>query len=429
MQLCAQSNTKPAPIVGQPCPDFKFVEVANYSKKSVSLDDLKGQYFILDFWAKTCGTCVASMPKVNRIQQTYKDKIQIIFSGQDDKEGEMRKIYAVIKEKYKMIVPCAYDKEVIMQFNTGRVVPLLVWVDKVGIVQAVTTNDDLNEENVNKFITGQSFGHSDYTYNGRLISDQKLKEKKERLFAVDEKDKLDFLFRSTLLRCIHYDGDYGGLGEIDENPIKGNQKQISLIRSPVRTLYRIAYWGTGPMTKDKQVLVELKDSSEVYNADGSNEIEYCYSLQAPKNRASKEELMGMMQNDLNNYFGYQATFEDRTLPCYELIIIDKVKAKQLLSQENGDGSGNWARRVGGKIKNSTMQNFCNLLEMDLPLNIILVDKTGIKGKINIEFKNASLVELNGMRKALQRNGMDLIPGTTIINILVLKDRKPKLNSL
>lgn len=418
----AQKAVKSALEIGQSCPDFNFLEVANYTTNSVSLNDLKGKYFILDFWAKTCASCIENMPKVNRLQQAFKDKIQIILSGDDDKEGEMRKIYSRIKEKYKMIVPCAYDRSVIRQFRQDGVVPLLIWVDKDGIVKAVTTSDDLNEKNLNKFINGESFVHADFTSAGQGTSYRELKEKKDRLFSVDEKDKSDLLYRSTLLSCDHYEGALYEPGEIDEDPIRDNRTQISLIKITVPALYRLAYFGKIAIPNIR-IAIEVKDSSNLYEADQKTLANYCYSLQAPKNRATKDDLMSMMQNDLMKFFGYEANFEDRAAPAYFLKIIDQAKANQLLSRSNGEQTGQWAKKVGGKLENSTMENFCNILRMDLPSNVVLVDQTGIKEKINIEFKNASLVDVEGMRAALQKNGLDIISGNSLMSVLVIKDSK------
>lgn len=418
----AQQVMKPYPVTGQPCPDFNFTEVTNYGKKSISLNEMKGKYFILDFWSKSCATCVASMPKVNRIQEEFKDKVQIIFSGHDDKEGDMRKIYSRLKEKYKLIVPCAYDTVVIFQFVPDHAVPLLVWVDSAGIVKAVTSSDDLNHSNLDKFIKGEPFDYLDGSYMATVNSYKELKEQKQRMLSIDEKDKMDLLFRSTLLKCTNYKGAVEEPNELNEGGIQDNLIRLNIIKMPAKTLYKLAYFGTGSV-KSSQIVMEVKDSTDLYDPSQSDVINYSYSLQAPIDRANKEDLMRIMQNDLNSYFGFEAGFEDRTKPCYYLKVVNEDKANGLLSHQDGQTVGNWGRKIGGRVENSSMENFCNLLRLDLPANMILIDQTGIKGKINIEFKNASLVNVEGMRKALEKNGLDLVPGSTVISVLVIKDRK------
>lgn len=49
------------------------------NSEPLSLDNLKGKVVVLDFWATWCGPCIKSIPKLNKLQDTYaKDGLVII---------------------------------------------------------------------------------------------------------------------------------------------------------------------------------------------------------------------------------------------------------------------------------------------------------------------------------------------------------------
>src|SRR5699024_2990786 len=55
--------------------------------KSVSLNDFKGKYLFVDFWASWCGPCRGENPNVLRAYNNYKqDGLEILGVSFDDKK-------------------------------------------------------------------------------------------------------------------------------------------------------------------------------------------------------------------------------------------------------------------------------------------------------------------------------------------------------
>lgn len=50
------------------------------SSNTISLDDLKGQVVLLDFWIKNCGHCIESVPHLNQLKEKFKDQPVKIIS-------------------------------------------------------------------------------------------------------------------------------------------------------------------------------------------------------------------------------------------------------------------------------------------------------------------------------------------------------------
>ena len=77
-----------------PAPDLKTTDV---NGNELSLEAYKGKVVLLNFWATWCGPCRAEIPSLIRIQEAYKDRLQIIGMDVDDDNEE--RLRAFVKEK------------------------------------------------------------------------------------------------------------------------------------------------------------------------------------------------------------------------------------------------------------------------------------------------------------------------------------------
>ncbi|HEX6821291.1 MAG TPA: TlpA disulfide reductase family protein [Candidatus Sulfotelmatobacter sp.] len=73
-----------------PAPELKAKDLDG---KELSLDAYKGKVVLLNFWATWCGPCRAEIPSLIRMQEAYKERLQVIGMDVDDENEEQLRAF------------------------------------------------------------------------------------------------------------------------------------------------------------------------------------------------------------------------------------------------------------------------------------------------------------------------------------------------
>ena len=68
---------------GQAAPEIQLKDLAG---KQVTLSSLKGKVVVVDFWASWCGPCKQSMPFLERLSKSHKDKGLVVLGVNIDND-------------------------------------------------------------------------------------------------------------------------------------------------------------------------------------------------------------------------------------------------------------------------------------------------------------------------------------------------------
>ena len=116
--------------IGATASNFEAIDI---NENIVSLDQLKGKYVLLDFWATWCRPCMAEVPTVKKAYSKYKqDGFEIIGVSQDRNPDQWKS--GVHNHKMNWIQ--VLDKGTISQLYQISSIPSTFLLDKEGVIIA-----------------------------------------------------------------------------------------------------------------------------------------------------------------------------------------------------------------------------------------------------------------------------------------------------
>lgn len=157
LQCFAQDKALRPLTVGDTVPDIVFNNIINYKNTTAKLSDFKGKLVILDFWASWCGGCLEMFPKMDSLQNTFKKHLQFILVNPKKSRDDLHKIIAVKNRMDSVLtknfeLPIVSNDSIISSYFWYMALPHYIWIDRKGIVRAITSSDYVTEENIHCFI-------------------------------------------------------------------------------------------------------------------------------------------------------------------------------------------------------------------------------------------------------------------------------------
>ena len=146
--------TLPALDVGQPAPDLTIWRTFNTTTASSALkiSALKGKVVMLDFWGINCPPCVASIPHVEKLYATYKDKPFTVVGYTDDQWSPNPQMAAFIKAK-KMSYPIVSGPSVFPKTYDHKGIPAVYLIDHTGVLAWKGHPGQLDEAVITRLVT------------------------------------------------------------------------------------------------------------------------------------------------------------------------------------------------------------------------------------------------------------------------------------
>jgi thiol-disulfide isomerase/thioredoxin len=413
--------------VGETLPDFEIKNIINSKVSSAKVSNFKGKLLIIDFWATWCSPCIASFPKLDSLQNKFRDKMQILLVTEEDsvKAGGFIKKLATVR---KTSLASATDDKIFRRLFIHKTIPHYVWLDQNATIIAITGSEALTEANVSAAVNGEKFefklkdegqqrvvGYPDISVlpivnvrNAEGIKSKKLPDS-------------TLLFHSVLTKYIE------GMGESSTL-----QAPLHFGNASIAWLYRFALSGSSSKSiNSKHLKIEIPDSIlykkvSSHGLKGSEATDwlrtngYCYELTIPAEFHSRR--FEIMLADLNRYFGVAYNIEGvREMRLEKCLALIRINKDYDLASKGGEPISD-IDALSLKFKNGIIQSFLLLMSKPLQLHPVLVDETNYSGKVDIEL-NCPLSNLGAVNKELDKYGLKLIEKEIMMSVPVIRMKK------
>ncbi|MDN3584560.1 TlpA family protein disulfide reductase [Mucilaginibacter flavus] len=426
--ICLFSTTtfsqqkKIAPLkIGDKIPDFIFSNLKNTKVTTRKASDLyKNGLLIINFWASWCVPCVREMPFLDSLQKNNADKFNMIcVTNQSDED--VSKFLSRNRDLNNLIFSAADTK--LIKYFPHKILPHNVWIDKDGVIRAITDDEEISQETITAFMLGK----------------EKLETKAEDLTFDWSKNLVvrdsEIVYRSVLTPFKNIGN--GGVFFPDSTKTKirflaWNRPSTDLIWDAVfHRAMDIRDWDLVDIkTKDSTrfffpAYTKLDDSQRKHGKEilkWSQQNEYCYELQMP-NKIPLEYFYTHMLSDLKLMFNVEVSTKRVLSDCY---IITKIPGREIKpTTAPNDNTTLHLDKTAIIAKNQSIEalakEFSEFNYRDSPW----VDHSGIKFNIDIykdfgDQPNGLVFEL--LKSYLNEIGLDVNKGKALYPHLVIEEQ-------
>lgn len=374
--------------LNKPASNLEFAKILNSDKTTARLSDYKPKILILNFWGTWCAPCIESLPHLEELQNKFKNDLTILTITDESEERINRFL-----KKRTLSLPVVIDTERKLATTfPHRIISHTVVVDKNGIVKAVTTPKQLNEEIITQ-----------------LIADQPV-HLPEKIDAIDFDPSKplsaneNFSYQITVTP---YQGGVPSMSTVTGGTGAYKGRRILCTNLSPKSLFEIAWQYPVSIRTD----IEVKNKSEL---GWSEQTAVCFDLIVPEEIGTNR--FEIMKQHLAFLYPYKAVTEKRSKKCK---VLKPIPGQRMaLKPSTGENPEYSYSGRGLFVKNKDTRAICDFLEamLDMPVE----DDTKLTGLYDLELAWSN-EDPKQIHEELKKIGLQLTDETRAIDVLVIYD--------
>jgi uncharacterized protein (TIGR03435 family) len=352
--------------VGDLAPDISITDyIANIPKDK----SFKNKFILLEFWATWCGPCVQEVPNLNKMQEKFKSKKDLVFISITDEKPE--KVLRTLKRiPFNSIVVSDQTKKTRKSFIENQegdyAIPATILIDNKGIVKWIGTPFELDEGMLDKFINGKELKGTDNTISNSLLPPDpvysKPNEEKIQDFAYKTIDNEVCQYSFTVLDRVEKQSKYNFIDLKDNG---------------------VGYYVNTPLNSIISDLVNVPEF-QIILPENLKEKEYCLFYKNKSFKNEKKAKMDMKENLLKLLHLSESTVFNK-VEVYVLNVKNKSKLEEVKDEGDVGDHSNKTHFIFSSIDLNGLRN-----KISVFYKIIIKDKTNLNGKYDFILKSNSL---------------------------------------
>lgn len=402
--------------VGDSCPDFEMKHILNYTKPNAKISDFRGKVLLLDFWATWCSPCVASFPKIEALQKEYEGKVQILPVTFQDAKTVASFFDNMKKVQQASPPPSVVDDSVLNDHFKPAYIPHYVWIDKEGIIRAITGASEVTAENIQTLVNGQTLTLAIKKDSKKDIDPMQPVFSGEQQISIGDSD---VICHSLVTK---YNDALFSFITVTDN-------RITAVNQSIKQLFTLAYGEFKPeYITDSKVVLEIKDTGSIYKytfgwSNDNNKFNewkwqnlYNYELIVPP--GMQKDKFKIMRQDLERNFDLNAKIEKKNAKCFVLMrTSNENKLKSVSTSQVFERNKFYLH-----ITRQPIKAFLAALVLDMQTSLPLVDETNYTGDVDIEL-NADLSDINQVNKALKKYDLRFTETERAIDFIIITQKE------
>jgi hypothetical protein len=380
---------------------------------------------IIAFWSPTCEASVASLTRMEALQEKYQGRLQFLVANRQDRDSTLRFFRRQALPATRNYTMISGNKELEAAFP-HKYFPWYIWVTREGTVRYITGLNNLTERNIERFLAGEDLPVRNRKDPDNFNADIPLIAEGNGRWL---KNIPMYIYAAHCDPDANYINTNGSFNERDSS------YRFFAHCSSLRDLLIKAFSENGKYRFNQQGTVRLlvKDSAKYIWPARSDEWDLwrqknAYSFEMKVPAANWPQAHKIMQHYLVTFFNLDVRVEKKRLPC--LVLVRTGKGNKLASK-GGPPSANIAMTTTEPVRYihnhpfevlvANIRNRCVYHNYPKPF----VDGTGYKGNIDIQVNREAFdtLQLPALREELRSYGLDLVEKDWLVDVLVIREKE------